>query len=99
MRIQMMMSQALRIKFLSFNISMLTAGSIFQAFLISSNSHTIENDDVNSLYSTFIKTILLAAEHSIPKVKSKKISEHTGTTWWSKHCKQAVSLKKEQLKK
>ena len=71
----------------------------FQAFLISSNIHTIENDDVNIFYSNFIKTILLAAEHSIPKIKSKKISKHTRNAWWSKYCKQAVCLKKEQFKK
>ena len=71
----------------------------FQAFLISSDIHTIENDDVNMLYSNFIKTILVAAEHSIPKIKSKKISKHTGNAWCFKDCKQAVSLKKEQFKK
>ena len=50
----------------------------FQAFLIPCNIHTIENDDINMFYSNFIKTILLAADHSIPKIKSKKMCKHTG---------------------
>ena len=52
----------------------------FQACLTSSNIHTIENDDVDILDSISIKTIVLAAENSIPQIKSKKISKHTGNT-------------------
>ena len=99
MRIQMMMSQALRITFLSFNVSMLTGKHFRHSSYLLKYIHTTKNDDVNIFSLHFIKTILLAAEHSIPKIKSKKISKHTGNAWWSKDCKQAVYLKKGAFKK
>ena len=91
--------------FRSFGIISIWVYENFFCFRVSSgiprdsNIHTIEIEHVNMFYSNLIKTILLAAEHSIPKIKSKKISKHTGKAWWSKDCKQAVSLKKEPFKK
>ena len=51
------------------------------------------------MQTTFNKTILLAAKHSIPQINSKKISKYTENAWQSKDCKRAVSLKKVPLKK
>ena len=57
------------------------------------------NEDTNMYYSNFTKTILLAAEHSIPRIKHKKIREQSGNSWWNKFCKQTVSPKREKFKK
>ena len=66
----------------------------YQAFLISSDINSIINEDINMYYSNFTKTILLAAEQSIPRIKHKKIREQSGNPWWNQVCKQAVSPQK-----
>ena len=71
----------------------------YQAFLISSDINSIINEDINMYYSNFTKTILLAAEQSIPRIKHKKIREQSGNPWWNKFCKQAVFPKREKFKK
>ena len=71
----------------------------YQAFLISSDINSIINEDINMYYSNFTKTILLAAEQSIPRIKHKKIREQSGNPWWNKFCKQAITPKWEKLKK
>ena len=48
-------------------------------------------------YSNFTKTILSAAEQSIPRIKHKKIRKQSGNPWWNKFCKQAVSPKKRKI--
>ena len=50
----------------------------YQAFLLSSDINSLVNDDIDIFYSNFTKTILLAAEHSIPRNKHKKIREQYG---------------------
>ena len=35
-------------------------------------------------YSNFTKTILSAAEQSIPRIKHKKIRKQSGNPWWNK---------------
>ena len=50
----------------------------YQAFLLSSDINSIINEDINMYYSYFTKTILLAAEQSIPRIKHKKIREQSG---------------------
>ena len=50
-------------------------------------------------YSNFTKTVLLAAEQSIPRIKHKKIREQSGNPWCNQFCKQAVSPKREKFKK
>ena len=93
-----MMNQKMRIKFLSSNISMLIGKHIRHSFyLLKFNS--IVNEAIHMYYSNFTKTILLAAEHSIPRIKHKKIREQSGNQWWNKVCKQAVSRKREIFKK
>ena len=41
----------------------------YQAFLLSSDINSIINEDIDMYYSNFTKTILLAAEQSIPRIK------------------------------
>ena len=55
----------------------------------------IRNEDISMYYSNFTKTVLLAAEQSIPRIKHKKIREQSGNLWWNKFCKQ----KREKFKK
>ena len=43
----------------------------YQAFLLSSDLNSIVNEDINMYYSNFTKTILLAAEHSIPELNMR----------------------------
>ena len=50
----------------------------YQAFLLSSDINSIINEDINMYCSYFTKTILLAAEQSIPRIKHKKIREQSG---------------------
>ena len=50
-------------------------------------------------YSNFTKTILLAAEQSISRIKHKKIREQSGNPWWNKFGKQAVFQKRKKFKK
>ena len=71
----------------------------YQAFLLSSDINSIINEDINMYYSDFTKTILLAAEQSIRRIKHKRIREQSGNPWWNKVCKQAVSPKREKFKK
>ena len=71
----------------------------YQAFLISSDINSIINEDTNIYYSNFTKTILLAAEQSIPRIKDKKIREQSGNPWWNQFCKRAVSPKRGKFKK
>ena len=71
----------------------------YRAFLISSDINSITNEDIHMYYSNFTKTVLLAAEQSIPRIKNKKIRERSGNPWWNQFCKQAVFPKKEQFKK
>ena len=40
----------------------------YQAFLLSSDINSIINEDINMYYSNSTKTILLAAEQSIPRI-------------------------------
>ena len=44
----------------------------YQAFLISSDTNSIVNGDIDIFYSNFTKTTLLAAENSIPRTEHKK---------------------------
>ena len=53
----------------------------YQAFLLFSDINLIVNEDINMYYSKFTRTILLAAEQSIPRIKDKKIREQSGNLW------------------
>ena len=50
----------------------------YQAFLLSSDINSIVNEDLDIFYSNCTKTILLAAEHSNPRIKHKKLREQCG---------------------
>ena len=67
--------------------------------ILLSSDISILNDDIDIFYSNVTKTILLAAEHSIPRIKHKKIREQSGNPWWNQVCKQTVSPKREKFKK
>ena len=54
---------------------------------------------MNIYYSNFTRIIILEVDHSIPRIKDKKISEQSGNQWWTKVCKQAITLKKGEFKK
>ena len=71
----------------------------YQAFLLSSDINSIINEDIDMYYSNFTKTILLAPEQSIPRIKHKKIREQSGNPLGNTFCKQAVSPKREKFKK
>ena len=54
----------------------------YHAFLLSFDIYSIINEDINMYYrDNFTKTILLAAEQSIPRIKHKKIREQSGNPW------------------
>ena len=71
----------------------------YQAFLLSSDINSIVNEDINMYCSNFTKTILLASEQSIPRIKHKKIREQSENPWWNQFCKQAISQKRQTFKK
>ena len=71
---------------------------LYQTVLDSYDLGTIENEDVSIFYSNFSKSLLSAAEHSIPKHKLQKNGKHSGNIWWTKECEEAVIYKKEQYK-
>ena len=66
---------------------------VVQAFHLSSNINSTVNEDLSIYCWNFTKIILLAAEHTTPTIKGKKISEQSGNPRWVKVCKRAVSLK------
>ena len=46
----------------------------------------IQNNNVNTLYSSFTKLIIDCAKEPIPQVKYSPRSKHKGNIWWSKEC-------------
>jgi hypothetical protein len=70
----------------------------FYTSLQEDDTNTSECEDVNSLYDTFSKSILKAADLAIPKLSSKKSDKHKGNIWWCKTCEDAVKEKKKNIK-
>ena len=51
---------------------------------------------MDTMYSTFTDTILSIADTCIPRYKNVISDKHTGNSWWTKTCEEAVHSKKKR---
>ena len=52
------------------------------------------NGDLEFMYKSFSKAVLLAADKSIPRCCTQRFNKHSGNVWWNKDCEDAVADKK-----
>jgi len=71
---------------------------LFQSFLKVYDTSCIECDDIDMFYDRFTKTVLQAADCSIPRCSSIKSDKHAGNLWWNETCENAVNKKKIAFK-
>lgn len=72
--------------------------SLFETMLKDYDTSVCIDDDINVMYETFCKTVLNAADTSIPKISSTTFAKYLGNVWWTRQCEQAVKEKKQKYK-
>ena len=58
----------------------------------------VDGYDVETAYTEFTKTVLWAADNSIPRSKPVSSKKHSGNIWWNTDCETAKKKKKLALK-
>ena len=71
---------------------------LFQDVLICQDFKSHENECVDAMFTKFKESVLLAANLSIPKLKTVKSSDHIGNVWWTDSCERAVQCKRQIFK-